>query len=95
MPFAIELALDPASDAAVRRIWRELEDVGITYMAHAGAHPHISLGISEVATSISSRQSYSSLGDHSIPDHAAGCLTSPILFSPPRYSEGNPVAACH
>lgn len=45
MPFAIELALDPAAGAAVRRIWRELEDAGITSMARSGAHPHISLGI--------------------------------------------------
>src|SRR5574341_1489846 len=45
MPFAIELALDPASDAAVRRIWRELEDAGITHMGRSGAHPHVSLGI--------------------------------------------------
>ncbi len=45
MPFAIELALDPAAGATVRRIWRELEDAGITSMARSGAHPHISLGI--------------------------------------------------
>lgn len=47
MPFAIELALDPAAGATVRRIWRELDDVGITSMARSGAHPHISLGIWE------------------------------------------------
>lgn len=47
MPFAIELVLDPAAGAAVRRIWRELEAAGITAMARAGAHPHISLGIWE------------------------------------------------
>ena len=45
MPFAIELALDPAAGAAVRRIWRELEAAGITDMARSGADPHISLGI--------------------------------------------------
>ena len=47
MPFAIELALDPAAGAAVRRIWRELEAAGITHMARSGAHPHLSLGIWE------------------------------------------------
>lgn len=45
MPFAIELALDPTAGAAVRRIWRELEDAGITDMAHSGAHPHVAVGI--------------------------------------------------
>ncbi len=45
MPFAIELALDPTAGAVVRRIWRELEAAGITYMARSGAHPHVSLGI--------------------------------------------------
>lgn len=45
MPFAIELALDSMAGAAVRRIWRELEDTGITSMARSGAHPHVSLGI--------------------------------------------------
>ena len=47
MPFAIELALDPAASAVVRCIWRELEAAGITYMARSGAHPHISFGIWE------------------------------------------------
>lgn len=47
MPYAIELGLDRAAGAAVRRIWRELEDAGITYMARSGADPHVSLGIWE------------------------------------------------
>lgn len=47
MPYAVELALDPTATAAVRRVWRELEDAGITYMARAGARPHVSLGIWE------------------------------------------------
>lgn len=45
MPFAIELALDAASAAVVRHVWRELETAGLTYMARSGAHPHLSLGI--------------------------------------------------
>src|SRR5215831_1766512 len=47
MPYAIELALDPDSAAAVRRIWRELAAAGIEYMAASGAQPHVSLGIWE------------------------------------------------
>ena len=47
MPFAIELALDPAAGATVRRIWRELEAAGITSMARSGAYPHLSLGVWE------------------------------------------------
>jgi len=47
MPYAFELALDPASAAAVRRVWRELDDAGIRYMARSDASPHVSLGIWE------------------------------------------------
>ena len=47
MPYAIELALDAAAAAAIRRLWGELEAVGITYMARSGARPHVSLGIWE------------------------------------------------
>src|SRR5262245_46222316 len=47
MPYAIELALDPETAAVVRRVWRELADAGIQYMAASGARPHISLGIWE------------------------------------------------
>jgi len=45
MPYAVELALDPTSADAIRRAWRELDDAGITWMAHSGARPHVSLGI--------------------------------------------------
>jgi 2'-5' RNA ligase len=45
MPYAVEVALDPAAAAIVRRIWRELGDAGIGYMAGAGARPHVTLGI--------------------------------------------------
>ena len=47
MPYAFELALDPASAAVVREAWRELDSAGIGYMARSGASPHVSLGIWE------------------------------------------------
>jgi len=47
MPYAVELALDPITTGAVRRVWRELADAGIGYMAGSGAHPHVSFGIWE------------------------------------------------
>ena len=47
MPYAFELALDPASAAVVRRVWRDLDGAGIGYMARSGASPHVSLGIWE------------------------------------------------
>jgi len=47
MPYALELALDDTAAAAIRRVWRELDDAGIAYMARSGARPHISLGIWE------------------------------------------------
>ena len=47
MPYAVELALDPVSAAAVRRVWRELDDAGIESIAGSGARPHVSLGIWE------------------------------------------------
>jgi 2'-5' RNA ligase len=45
MPYAVELALDLRSAAAVRRAWRELADAGIGYVAGSGARPHLTLGI--------------------------------------------------
>jgi len=45
MPFAIELALDRESAAAVRTLWRRLAEAGIRFMATSGADPHVSLGI--------------------------------------------------
>jgi 2'-5' RNA ligase len=45
MPYAFELALDPASAAVVRRAWQELADAGIGYVATSGARPHVTLGI--------------------------------------------------
>jgi 2'-5' RNA ligase len=47
MPYAVELALDPVSAAAVRRVWREMDDAGIESVARSGARPHVSLGIWE------------------------------------------------
>src|SRR5215831_15503479 len=47
MPYAVELALDPKSAAVVWRVWREMADAGIEYMATSGAWPHVSVGIWE------------------------------------------------
>jgi len=47
MPYAAELTLDSESAAVVRRVWRELADAGIEYMATSGVAPHVSLGIWE------------------------------------------------
>ena len=47
MPYAFELALDPETAAVVQRVWRELADAGIEYMAASGARPHVTLGIWE------------------------------------------------
>lgn len=46
--YSVELVLDPAGDAAVRRLWSVLEDVGVPSLATAthGRHvPHISLTV--------------------------------------------------
>lgn len=45
MPFAIELALDRESAAAVRTLWRRMAEAGIRFMAESGADPHVSLAI--------------------------------------------------
>jgi 2'-5' RNA ligase len=45
MPFALELALDPASAAVVRAAWRVLAAAGFPLMAELGANPHVSLAI--------------------------------------------------
>lgn len=45
MPYAVELALEPASAAIVRRAWQDLADAGIGHVAGSGARPHVSLGI--------------------------------------------------
>jgi hypothetical protein len=47
MPYALELGLDDQAAAVVRRVWHDLEDVGIAYMARSGARPHVSVGIWE------------------------------------------------
>jgi hypothetical protein len=47
LPYAFELALDPASAAVVRQAWQELDDAGIGYVARLGVRPHVSLGIWE------------------------------------------------
>ncbi len=45
MPYAVELALDAEAAAAVRRVWREMDDAGIGYMARSGVRPHVTFGI--------------------------------------------------
>ena len=45
MAFAIELALDVASAAPVRALWRRLAEAGLRFMADSGADPHVSLVI--------------------------------------------------
>ncbi|GAC1335231.1 MAG: 2'-5' RNA ligase family protein [Chloroflexota bacterium] len=46
MSFAIEMFLDAASAAAVRRIWRNVTEAGLMAPTHAGeARPHVSLAI--------------------------------------------------
>ena len=48
MPFAVELYMDKAADAAVRRVWRSLVDQGIpSHPLAAGARPHVSLCLYE------------------------------------------------
>src|SRR4051794_8884479 len=44
MPFAIEMNLDAAADAAVRRIWGALKERALSAAWVEGARPHVSLG---------------------------------------------------
>ena len=46
MPFAVQLYFDAVTETAIRDIWRELAERGIsTYMYTSGNRPHISLAI--------------------------------------------------
>jgi len=46
MPYAVEIFMDKDSDAAVRRIWKEFADTGISPFLHSsGANPHITLAV--------------------------------------------------
>jgi len=48
MPFAVECYFDPATEDAVRNIWRALADAKInSRMIDVGARPHISLTVAE------------------------------------------------
>jgi 2'-5' RNA ligase len=47
VPYAVELALGDPASAAVRKVWRALSGIGVTWMETSGAEPHISLGIWE------------------------------------------------
>jgi 2'-5' RNA ligase len=54
MPFAIQLFFDPASDAAVRRLWAELASAEVPFpLQDSGNRPHVSLAIySELNTAL-------------------------------------------
>jgi 2'-5' RNA ligase len=44
MPFAVELFLDPTSDAAVRRLWQDLAEADMAPAIHVGGlQPHVTL----------------------------------------------------
>lgn len=44
MPVSVSFWFDPATDAAVRAVWRKLAEAGIsTYMHECGFRPHITL----------------------------------------------------
>ena len=45
MPYAVELALDDATAAVVRVLWRDLAAAGFRFMHDSGANPHVSLAI--------------------------------------------------
>lgn len=45
MPYALELALDEATAAVVRGVWRDLAAAGFPFMAESGPNPHVSLAI--------------------------------------------------
>ena len=45
MHYALELALDDASAAVVRDLWRLAAEAGFPFMAESGATPHVSLAI--------------------------------------------------
>jgi 2'-5' RNA ligase len=45
MHYALELALDDASAAVVRDLWRLAAEAGFPFMAESGANPHVSLAI--------------------------------------------------
>jgi 2'-5' RNA ligase len=46
MPYAVELYLDPAADAAVRRLWADLAADGVSAVMHEGPYrPHVSLAV--------------------------------------------------
>lgn len=50
MPYAVELYLDPAADAAVRRLWAGLAADGVSSVMHEGPYrPHVSLAVMDTA----------------------------------------------
>ena len=52
MPFAVECYFDPATEDAIRNIWRALADAKInSRMIDVGARPHISLTVADGSVS--------------------------------------------
>lgn len=49
MPHAIEMFFDPASDARIRDIWRELAPLSSPSMMELGSRPHVSLAVCDSA----------------------------------------------
>jgi 2'-5' RNA ligase len=50
MPFSVELNFDPAAEARVRALWRELADAGLcTLLPDIGARPHLSVSVYDTA----------------------------------------------
>ncbi len=48
MPVAVELFLDDASAEAVRGVWRQIADAGISsYLASSGIRPHLTLAVGD------------------------------------------------
>lgn len=48
MSYAVELYLDPATEAVVRQVWDRLAEAGVSAsMRESGYRPHVSLGVSD------------------------------------------------
>jgi 2'-5' RNA ligase len=53
MTFAIHLFVDPGIDTAVRSVWEELANTGLSHMRDSGNRPHFSLALyGELAVSV-------------------------------------------
>jgi len=88
MPFALELALDPESAAAVRTAWRALAVAGFPLMADLGANPHVSLAIWEEIDVTAMSAAVAELGRETAPlpiafDRVAVFPTTGVVFLAP------------